>query len=287
MQGLTAMGLVFFLGIILGQFDYRIIRIKYAIIGLTCFWIITGPLTDIGTAMVIVRGQRESISSTELLDKTLLVFQDKNEINKYKLLILSKIKVDWNEIYFDNIFLSRFCNLKYNDLNLLQGLKLDEKDSRMLNYSIGRFWSILPSPILDILPLNINKTEITAASFGDYLYFCNGAANAIGGFRTGHFAGTGMAAFGWWYLWLLGIGVLPLFFLIDLYSYNFKINNKSYVVFSLAGLILISTIFTFLGTSSASESVVSIYTYLLRGWIQSVVLYFVVFKISRSLSKAV
>lgn len=285
MKGLTAMALVFFLGLLIGKFDYKIFKIKNVIISVLSFWIITGPLSDIGTAMVIVRGQRGTISGTELLIKTLVVYQDKQAINNYKKLALSHIGDDWDEIYFDNIFLARFCNLKFNDSNLVQGLKIKEEDYRMFSYSVDRFWAILPSPILDLMQIAVDKKRITSSSFGDYLYFCNGGENALGGFRTGHFAGTGMASFGWWYLVILGIGMIPLFFLIDLFSFNFKINNTSNIVFSLAGLFLISTIFTFWGTSSASESVVSIYTFLLRGWLQSILLYFLVFKFSFIISK--
>lgn len=286
MKGLTAMGLVYFLGLCLGKFDYRIFKIKNILLGIILLWIVIGPLSELGTSMVIVRNQRGSISSVELLSKTLTVFQDKQKVNNFKKLATSEqIGKDWDEVYFDNIFLARFCNLKFNDSNLVQGLKIKDRDERMLNYSIDRFWAILPTPILSVLQIAIDKKKVTSASFGDYLYFCNGGVNALGGFRTGHFAGTGFASFGWWYLAILGFGMIPLFFLIDLSCYKISLNNKTRVVFSLQGLILATTIFTFLGTSSASESVVNIYTFLLRGWIQSIVLYLITIRISCYLSK--
>jgi len=285
MQGITAIGLVFFLGLLIGEFDFKILKTKYILIGFTTFWFITGPLADISTAMVLVRGQRDKISNLELLNKTFMVFQDKDAINEYKKMSLSKVGGDWDEIYFDNIFLSRFCNLKYNDSNLVQGLKIKEEDTRMLEYSIDSFLSTLPTPILNLFNVSVDKTKVNSGSFGDFLFSFNGAKNAIGGFRTGHFAGTGMAAFGWWYLVILGIGMIPLFFLMDLFSFYFKINSRPKVVFSLAGIVMISTIFTFLGTSTPSQSVVSIYAYVVRGWIQSVVLYYVVFRITLFLSK--
>lgn len=277
MQGISAIGLAFFLGLLIGKLDYRIFKIKYILIGGFIFWVITGPLSDIGTAMVVVRGQRTEISSFELLEKTLTVSQDKEAIYRYKKLALSKIKGVWDETYFDNIFLSRFCNLKYNDSNLIQGLKINEKDTRMFDYSIDSFLSTFPTPVLNLFNIDVDKNKVNSGSVGDYLFFCSGGENAIGGFRTGHFAGTGMAAFRWWYLLVLGIGMIPLFFLIDLFSYK--------VVISLVGLISITKIFTFLGTSTASESVVSIYNYILRGWIQSIVLYYLIFKVTLFLSK--
>lgn len=285
MQGLTAMGLVYFLGLCLGKFNYKIFKVKNILLGLILLWIIMGPLSELGTSMVIVRNQRSSISSIELLNKTLTVFQDKQTINNFKKLALSdQIGKEWDEVYFDNIFLARFCNLKFNDSNLVQGLKINDGDERMFDYSIDRFWAILPSPILAIFQIAIDKKKVTSASFGDYLYFCNGGENALGGFRTGHFSGTGIASFGWWYLAILGVGMIPFFLIIDLYSITYKSLGISTVVISLAGLIQITTIFTFWGTSSASESVVSIYTYLLRGWIQSIILYYLVFKFSQRVS---
>jgi hypothetical protein len=285
MQGFTAMGLVYFLGLCLGKFNYKILKIKNILMGLILLWIITGPLSELGTSMVIVRNQRSSISSIELVKETLMVFQDKQIVNSFKKLALSEqIGNEWDEVYFDNIFLARFCNLKFNDLNLVQGLKIKDGDERMLNYSIDRFWAILPSPILSIFQITNDKKKVTSASFGDYLYFCNGGVNALGGFRTGHFSGTGIASFGWWYLAILGLGMIPLFLIIDFYSITYKSLGNPNVIICLAGLIQITFIFTFWGTSSASESVVSIYTYLLRGWIQSVILYYLVFKFSQRVS---
>jgi hypothetical protein len=284
-QGITAVGLVFFLGLLIGEFDYKIFKIKYVFGGVLAFWFVTGPLTDVSTAMVIVRGERSVISKMELLKKTIIVFKDKQQINKYLKVSLSDNGGDWSETYFDNIFLARFCNLKFNDANLVNALKLNDKKNQMFDYSVNRIVSTFPTPILNLFNVDVDKKETNSGSFGDFLYSFSGGKNAIGGFRTGHFAGTGMAAFGWWYLVILGIGIIPMFFLLDVFSFTYNINDRPKVVVSLAGLIIITTIFTFLGTSTASESVVSVLNYVLRGWIQSVVLYYFVFKISLSLSK--
>ena len=284
MQAFTALGLAFFLGLLIGQIDYKIFKLKYIIFGTLGLWVITGPLSDLSTAMVVVRAQRKDISSTKLIAETIFVFQDKAQLIESKKLALLEINDAWDENYFKNIFFSRFCNLKYNDNCLKLSNKIEENDQRMFVYSLDRFWAILPLPFLDILNIEVNKNKVNSASFGDYLYMCSGGENALGGFRTGHFAGTGIASFGWYYLPLLGFGIIPLFFLIDLYTFNFRLNDSLNVVFSLGGLIYITFIFTFLGTSSSSESIVSVYSFLLRGFIQSILLYLLVIKTTNFLT---
>jgi hypothetical protein len=164
MRGLTAIGLVLFLGLLIGRINYKIFNFKFLILAFSCFWIVNGPISQLSTAMVIVRGQRHNISSNQLIDETFRVFNDNQSINEYKKLVISKIGNDWDEHYFDNIFLSRFCNLKYSDSNLNLALKLDDNDTRMLGYSIDRFWAILPEPVINFLNINIDKKKITSSS---------------------------------------------------------------------------------------------------------------------------
>jgi hypothetical protein len=285
MTGITAAGIAYFLGLLLGKFNYRIFTIKNTILLALGFWIITGPLSDLGTAMLMVRGQRTDISSTELISKTLNAYTDKKALRIYKQTAVENIS-DWNENYFDNIFLARFCNLKFNDGGLKQYEKIGHIDPKMQKYSIDKFWAALPLPLLSFFNVSIDKKTVISASFGDYLFSRAGGANALGGFRTGQFASTGMAAFGWCYLLLLGVGIIPLFFLLDLFVI-FKKNyqQKKYITYvSLAGLIPITSFFMFLSLSSTSESVVNIYTYLLRGWIQLVFLYWLVYYVSRKIA---
>jgi hypothetical protein len=156
----------------------------------------------------------------------------------------------------------------------------------MFDYSIDRLWSTFPTPILNILDIKIDKKQVNSASFGDYLYFLAGGENAIGGMRTGQFAGTGLAAFGWFYLAIMGFGFIPLFFLLDLFSLKIISDKKPKILISISGLLLLSFVFTFIGTSASSESIISIFTFIIRGWIQIILLYIIVYKISRFFNKS-
>ncbi|GAB3904387.1 hypothetical protein GCM10028803_33760 [Larkinella knui] len=283
MTGLTAVGISYLIGLLLGKFDYKIFKFKNLALALLGVWIITGPLANLGTAMVIVRAQRSHISSTELILQTLQTFQDKKAIQHYKSINFSD-KYDWDETYFDNIFLSRFCNLKYNDASLELAYKLGRKDKPMLEYTIDKFWSSLPAPILSFLHIKIDKLTLNSFSYGDYLYYRAGGQFGLGGFRTGHFAGTGLATFGWWYLLLLAVGVIPLFFLVDLFVLNYTDGTTNYTYLSLAAHIEITFFFTLFSVSNFSESVVNIYTFFVRGWMQMLLLYWVLLFATRKLS---
>lgn len=281
--GLVATAIGYFVGLILGKFSHKIFTIKSITLAFIVFWFVTGPLSDLGTSMVIARAQRGNISKIQMLDKTLELYKDKQALRFFKLAEGKKIK-EWDEHYFDNIFLARFCNLKFNDVGLEQYYKMDGIDSRMFDYSVARFWSVLPQPLLDVLQLNIDKKKILSASIGDQMLHVAGGSNALGTFRTGQFASTGMASFGLGYLLLLGFGLIPLFFLLDLFVIYRQTNDNIYTFISLGGLLPITSFFMFLSLSTTSQSVIFIFTYMLRDWPQLVTLYLLLFFVSKQLS---
>ncbi|GAB3641440.1 hypothetical protein GCM10027423_20760 [Spirosoma arcticum] len=240
--------------------------------------------------MVIVRGQRLDISYTELIQLTLKAYNDKEAIQRARIVDATQ-KEDWDETYMDNIFIQRFSNIKYIDLSLIMAAKTGDHSPDMYNFTIDHLLSIFPLPVLEFFDLDVNKNAVNSVSYGDYFYYkVSGNPYALGGYRTGHFSGTGMAAFGWWYLALLGIGMLPVFFLLDKLCIKETSNRpssafrqQSNVRFSFCGLLTLTSIFQFL----PAESVEAIGSFLLRGWIQSVVLYFLVYHVTRLISNAI
>jgi len=281
MLGFTTIGLGYFLGLMLGKFNYKILTPKSIVISIAIFWIVTGPLSDLGIAMVVERTHRGEVSSGELLVRTIATFQDKEALRNYKLAATEKIKnTDWDERYFDNIFLSRFCNLKYNDASLEQAHKLGKIDPLMQKYAMDKVLATFPQPVLTFLNIDIDKQAISVGSFGDYLFY-RASGTAFGGFRTGQFAGVGLASFGWWYLLILGVGMGIIYFLHDLFLVYKKDSFNSYI--SLAGLTAITSTFMFLSLSSNSQSVTNLFSYILRGWLQLVILYLAVYFIARKI----
>ncbi|WP_432708695.1 hypothetical protein [Pedobacter sp.] len=282
MIGFTSVGFSYLLGLFLGIFKPPKIAYKMVILSCLGFWIITGPLADLGTAMVIVRGDRNDISRAELIELTISAFSDKDAINLRRLEDMD-FESDWDERYLNNVFTSRFSNLKFNDASLVQAAKIGDNNPLMYNYSIDYIWGALPGPILKIVNPDLDKEFVYSMSFGDFIYSLTGAGPKVaGGFRLGHFAGTGMAAFGWWYLAILGLGMIPVFFLFDKLSIKRQINfmrgklKSERVNFSVCGLLCLTSIFQFLPT----ESVVGPATFLIRGYIQLLILYWFIFQLT-------
>jgi len=284
MIGFTSVGFSYLLGLLIGFFKAPKISYKSVILCIASFWLLTGPMADLGTAMVLVRDQRSDISKAELIDLTLKAFKNKNAIILRRLQD-NGVQGDWDERYLNNIFTARFANLKFNDISLVQARIVGDNNEAMRKFSIDYVWGALPTPILKLFNPAVDKEMVYSTSFGDYLYSLAGAgSDAYGGFRTGHFAGTGMAAFGFGYLWILCLGMIPVYYLFDklvfIKSSNNMAANKTQhkpLYFSACGLLALTSIFQYLPT----ESVVAPATFILRGWIQMVLLYFVMFQVTR------
>lgn len=280
MFGFTGLGFGYFLGLLLGIFPSKILTRRNLIIAAVSFWLVTGPLSDLGVAMVIVRGQRSNVDRIELLELTFEKFQNKKELADYKE-NMSGQGAEWDEQYLDNIFLARFCNLKFNDASLEISERLGGVDPAVTTYAIERPMALFPQPVIDLFGIEVDKQKVNSSSSGDFLYERVGG-NALGGFRVGHFAGFGMASFGWFYLLLLFVLIIPVFFLWDLLALRFRpsVLNKRNVIFGLGGLLSLTALFQFI----MFENVLYITQFLIRGWIQMVFLYWVIFQFTRIVS---
>lgn len=288
MIGFTSIGFAYFLGLLIGIF--RVPKVNYKIVILAIFgiWFVNGPLGNLGTAMLLVRSERSDISKKELIEKTWVAMKDDRAI-AVRRLEDRQFESDWDERYLENAFASRFATVKYSDASLVQAEKVGENNPQMRSHTINYVWGALPDPILRVVKPGIDKESLYAQSFGDYIYNLAGAGNStFGGYRLGNMSGTGMAAFGYWYLLILGLVMIPVFLLFDKFiikgSFTYRLNGKveHNIIFSVCGLLALTSIFQYLPT----ESVAGPFTFLIRGYIQSLFLYFVVFHFSRLFIKS-
>lgn len=284
MFGFTSVAFAYALGLLLGVYKTRLFTLKNTVVAVFFAWLLVGPMADLGTAMLLVRGEREDISAVELVEQTFEAYGDKEAIRARQLDITNEaVDTEWDERYLDNIFTARFANIKFNDMSLLQAAKLRHYDPDMLSFSIDFVLCALPEPFMKALNIDADKELIYSISIGDYLFLVAGGYGYDTGFRSGHFAGTGLAAFGWWYLFLLGIGMIAVFFLFDKFSKRIRPDISSgpsgnqKIQFSLCGMLALTSIFQFL----PNESVAVIGAFLLRGWIQMALLYFLMFHLTR------
>lgn len=289
MFGLLTPAFAYALGLLLGVFRTRIFTFRNFVVGGILVWALTGPFTDLGTAMLLVRDQRKDIPPSELITLTLEALDDEQAIEaRRKEDTTEPMDFDWDERYLDNLYTARFANIKFNDLSLITYSKVGMYDPDMQEFSLDQLLASLPSPVLQIFKLDIDKETLHALSYGDYLYVLSGGFGTPTGWRVGHIAGTGMATFGWWYLALLGLVMIPVFYLIDKFFRPRKDGiaqessaSEDKFKLSFCGILILTPIFQFL----LHESVVAIVGYLIRGWIQIVLLYFVMFHISRVISR--
>lgn len=280
MRGVTTVGLIYFLGLILAKTDYTIFSPKKILLVSIGLWLLTGPLGDLGTAMVAVRGVRGDVPPKVLLEETLRTYQDKEALSKYRQLAKAS-EGDWDERYFDNVFLTRFSNLKFSDASLQLAFHMPNPDKQMQDIVFAKYLSILPQPFLNALNFNLDKPWYSKASFGDFL-FMRKTGMGYGGFRVGNFMGVGMASFGWWYLGILFVGAIILYNFIDSFVLRTGIGSSR---ISIVGFLSLLFCFTYFGNSTESESVTTIFSYITRGWFQTVLLYVVLFLIARKVSK--
>ena len=236
-------------------------------------------LTDLASAMVMVRGLRSDISPSKLVSKTIEQLKDRQEIQEFreasaKLGLLS----NWSENYVSNLFLARFANAKFPDNSLYYATQIDSLNaSRFTTFQFWRVVSLLPKPILSLfgVPEGV-KNKVTRASIGDMHFFlASGYKFALGGFRTGHLFGSGMTSFGYGYLLLLGFSLLLIFPLVDSYATlasNFSIATP---VFSALAVTQLISWFTF----SNSESVIDLLSYVIRDFIQPILLFIIIRKL--------
>jgi hypothetical protein len=287
--GLTTPAYAYGLGLILGVFKTKILTVKNVVIGVLVIWFLTGPLSDLGTAMLIVRGNRTEISAMELISETVDALGDKEAIESRKKADKTEtIDYDWDEHYLDNIYTARYANIKFNDSNLVTYSRVGELDPDMRDYTIDQLIVALPDPVIKMFNFDVDKELVLSLSFGDYLYVLSGGVGTPTSFRVGHMAGSGMAAFGWSYLLLFGLIIIPGFYLNDKFfrkkpASSIDEDSGLKYQFSFCGILALTTFFGFL----ILESVVQGATYCMRSWPQMVVLYFIVFHMSRIMSSIV
>lgn len=285
MFGFTSVAFAYLIGCLVGVFRPKFLTLKNFVLAVFGIWLLVGPLSDLRTAMVIVRGERTEIPAEVLLRRTLDAYSDKEAIRQRRINDSGAelLDPDWDERYLDNVFTARFANLKFNDLSLERAELLGEFDPNMLEFAYSYFIGSLPDPVIKLFNFDVDKEFAYAMSVGDYIYVNTGGMGTPEGFRVGHWAGIGMATYGWWYLAILGFGMIPVFYLVDKFQARQRPGSpadweqKSRSNYSVCGLLAITSFFMFL----QFESVTAVGVFLLRGWLQILFLYMVIFHLSR------
>lgn len=233
-------------------------------------------LDDLAVAMTLARGLRSrSATNVEVITETLSKLQDKTSLSEKRIMVttLGLQPGSWSETYLNSSFLSRFTNVKFPDNSLLaaSAVSPDPKKRADIQWNqLLRLFAQLPSPVLSLFGMSDEfKSYLQSSSFGDLLYFLStDDISVLGGLRTGHFFGLGMASFGFFYIPLFAFSLLFVFPLVDAHS-SYQSSTSAPPLFSLVAITFFVDWFTF----SNSESIVEFIAFPLRGFIQPVILF--------------
>jgi hypothetical protein len=178
---------------------------------------ISGPVSDLTTAMVIARQVRGKVSSVTMIRTTLRVWRQPRVIAAYRADQQAASRFGaYDEHYIANPMVARLVETKYYDtaFHFASTLTTDEAKEKLRDISLKFAWAGLPTPMLRALGIDINKGDLDF-SMGDYLaYLSRGIP--LGGRKTGNMFAQGMVLFGPLFPFLYAVICLGLYALMDL-----------------------------------------------------------------------
>ncbi len=167
---------MYIIGLLYGYYNYRkIFTTKKIIVIVISIFIISGPIMDLGIAMVVTRQTRYNTSSSEFLKSTLDVYNDKEFLKTFKQTMYKKDKLSfsinrWDEEYLDNYLFNRYCNLKISDNCIYYADKIGYANPKMQNILNDQVLSYIPSFISKSLDIksNTRKEQYQSSVIGIY-----------------------------------------------------------------------------------------------------------------------
>lgn len=200
-------------------------------------FVLAGPASDMAIAMVVVRGERTSISFGELLDKSIDAFQDKDRLNAYRRLMEEQeegaVGADWQESYVSSPFLDRLCNYRVADATIYHAQRVGYGNIEMLEFFFNNVATMFPGPISSFLFPEIDKSDLTFSSM-DKLYYLSTRAG-VGGYKVGGDVGLGLATFGYSYFPLCFVIYFLVFYILNGVCRTFKGEHK-FAIFTLISI---------------------------------------------------
>ena len=286
--GAASILLAYFYGLAVGLYKANAGTIRKILLLVFGLLVLSGPITDLALSMVIVRGKRADISALDLVAETIKVYQNKETLRSSRLDAVGN-RSFWDWWYVDNIFMARLANLKLADNSIDLALSMGKiTKSYIRDIELQRVLSAFPRPIIDVFDLPVDKDLVEPASSGDFmLYAVTGNPYVLGGFRAGSIFGNGYALFGWWYPLIFSALALLLFPLEDALTTRLPISqiiqtsNEWIPVLAPVVIVdLFSRFFYLTSAATGSESLSSLASYLVRGWLQVLFVYALIYWIT-------
>jgi len=230
-------------------------------------------ISDLAVAMLVVRGERESSTATELVAKTFNAFQSKKELKAYvKSQKESTGMGDYEEDYISNLFLARLIVTKFTDNMLsLNDVRNGRRADVVWDVTKKTMIALLPTPVLKFFGSNLDKDNLRF-SMGDVLY---AAQNGIGmgTYKLGSSVAHGVALMGL----VSFMVVIPIFLAVFVAAQSLTLLRNNRVVFSPVILLQLIALYYI----SIGDSFFDPVNFLSRTLPQTIFIYVLVFQFSR------
>ncbi|WP_157486435.1 hypothetical protein [Maribacter forsetii] len=180
----------------------------------------------------------------------------------------------WTEQYVDNFLLARYANMRITDETIYYAHKRGFSNVAMQESLINSILYLLPSPILNFFGIRLDKTEMDY-SRGDFLH-----GTGYGNYVVTSHVGDGLATFGHWYF-IVQLAVYFLMFkTINCFSY-YTSQGILYAPFA------VMDVFGFLGRFRNAQGIFGDLGFLIRGFLQGVITYLIIYHIIRFVLKMI
>lgn len=183
--GFASGGLLYCYRVLTGTISPPRLTLRSLVILVACFWIVTGPFTNIAASMVVVRKMRGSVSPRDLAKATWSVYRSGIAVKAVETEATRSFH-RYDETYYNNIFLDRLGNVRFTDISIkaVHGVAALGEVPYFRKIEFDRVIAILPGPFLRALDLHVDKREVLSGSSEDFLYYL-ATGYPVGGFKTG------------------------------------------------------------------------------------------------------
>jgi len=249
------------------------------IVGFVLLGAISIPLTELATAMVIARKSRGTASPLKMIEDTIYYVQQPTVLKARRESDKADAKLSaYDETYIGNPIIARLVETKFHDNALYFSSTFSDKQKKDLSdKSIDLITSILPTPILNLLNIKINKEELQF-SIGDYIAYLS-IGSSLGSYKTGSLLAHGYALFDYYFIFIYAGLCLMMFKIMDLLT--FKGEDDAIHISSL-GLLGIWKFFQY---GITAESLQHMLSNIFRYFPQNIIIYTLLMYISGKLIK--
>lgn len=278
LMGFASLAVVYGYRVMTGTISPPRLTLRSLLALIVCFWLVTGPLTNLAASMLIVRGSRASLSPTALVKTTWRAYQSGTAVRVYEAMSHPQLRAQYSESYYNNIFLNRIGNVRFTDLSIdaAEDVMALGDASYFRASELDRVLTNLPTPLIQALHLGVDKTAF-ANSSEDVLYQM-ATLKPTESFLTGSPMVILRMTFGFFWPLCLGILAAIVFSVLDASSDLIRFSDtkgsriSDCVIFNpiVAGSLFIPACFF---TSFGAQNLATYIDVMTRNWIQVGLLY--------------